>query len=100
MKIQDGAVSTELERASGLQPAGSLQSSQGARVRETGEDRLEISSFADRVSSTTALHLSQRADRVKQLTALYESGRYEVDTSKVSRAIVYSAFAPGWPVEQ
>lgn len=95
MKIQNenpqGVASTQTQRSAELIPAAKSQSSYSARIDNSGEDRLEISSFADRVSAATASHMTQRTQRVKELTSLYQSGRYEVDIAKLSQALVDSA---------
>jgi anti-sigma28 factor (negative regulator of flagellin synthesis) len=102
MKIQNenpqATASTQTQRPSELTSARK-QSSFSGRIDNSGEDRLEISSFADRVSAATEAHVTQRAERVKELTALYQSGRYEVDTSKLSQALVNSAITTNRPGE-
>lgn len=95
-----GAASTQVQRSAELISAAKSQSRNGNRIDNSGEDRLEISSFADRVSAATASHMTQRTQRVKELTALYQSGRYEVDTSKLSQALVNSALTTNRPGEQ
>jgi len=102
MKIQNenpqSTASTQAQRPSEVTSA-SKQSSFSSRIDDSGEDRLEISSFADQVSAATEAHVAQRAERVKQLTSLYQSGRYEVDTSKLSQALVNSALTTNRPGE-
>ena len=103
MKIQidnqQAAASTELRKTSGLPSAAKFQTSESAWTGASAEDRLEMSSFADRFASASAAHSTQRAEHVKELTALYQSGRYEIDTAKLSKAIVNSAVNTGWPAE-
>ncbi|MEO8662070.1 MAG: flagellar biosynthesis anti-sigma factor FlgM [Bryobacteraceae bacterium] len=102
MKIQNenpqSTASTQAQRPSEL-TSSSKQASVSGRVGNAEEDRLEISSFADQVSAATEAHVTQRTERVKELTALYQSGRYEVDTSKLSQALVNSAIATKRPGE-
>lgn len=70
----------------------------GAGPVGAGEDRVEISALSENIASTGTLVDAQRADRVSHLAALYQSGRYEVDPSKVSHAMVSSALRGG-PLE-
>ena len=98
MKIQNenpqSTPSTQAQRPSEL-TSSSKQASVSGRVGNAEEDRLEISSFADQVSAATEAHVTQRAERVKELTALYQSGRYEVNATNVSRAMVNNALSAG-----
>jgi len=58
----------------------------------SGEDQVQISSL----SSTLTADGSQHAARVQQLSAVFQSGRYEVNSMDVSRAIVNQALtSPG-----
>jgi hypothetical protein len=62
----------------------------------SGDDQVEISSL----SSTLTADGSQHAARVQQLSAVYQSGRYEVNSMDVSRAIVNQALtSPGMEAE-
>jgi anti-sigma28 factor (negative regulator of flagellin synthesis) len=58
----------------------------------SGEDQVQISSL----SSALTADGSQHAARVQQLSAVFQSGRYEVNSMDVSRAIVNQALtSPG-----
>jgi len=56
-----------------------------------GEDQVQISSL----SSALAAQGSQRAAHVQQLAALYQSGRYQVNSMDVSKAMVNNALKAG-----
>jgi len=60
-----------------------------------GEDRVEISSLSESIATASKVDNSQQADRVRQLGALYQSGKYQVDSLNVSRAIVAQALISG-----
>jgi len=58
----------------------------------SGEDQVQISSL----SSTLSADGTQHAARVQELSAIFQSGRYEVNSMDVSRAIVNQALtSPG-----
>lgn len=57
----------------------------------SGEDQVQISSLSEGVGAQTAQH----AARVQNLKALYESGRYQANSSDVSRALVNHALQAG-----
>lgn len=61
----------------------------------SGEDQVEISSLSESIASASRVDESQQANRVRQLSALYQSGRYQVDSMNVSRAIVAQALSSG-----
>jgi anti-sigma28 factor (negative regulator of flagellin synthesis) len=56
-----------------------------------GDDQVQISSL----SSSLAAHGSERASRVAQLAAAYQSGKYEVNSMDVSKAMVNHALQAG-----
>jgi anti-sigma28 factor (negative regulator of flagellin synthesis) len=56
-----------------------------------GEDQVQISAL----SSALSAQGSQRAAHVQQLAAAYQSGRYEVNSTDVSRALVNNALKAG-----
>jgi anti-sigma28 factor (negative regulator of flagellin synthesis) len=56
-----------------------------------GEDQVQISSL----SSSLTAQGSQRAAHVQALAALYQSGRYEVNSTEVSKALVNNALKAG-----
>lgn len=57
----------------------------------SGEDQVQISSL----SSALTAQGSERAAHVEQLAAAYQSGRYQVNPTEVSRAIVNRALESG-----
>ena len=56
-----------------------------------GEDQVHISSL----SSSLSAQGSQRAAHVQALAALYQSGKYEVNSTEVSKALVNNALKAG-----
>ena len=92
MKIQpenlQSIATTQTQKSAELASTNKTGNSGSKRIDHSGEDHLEISSFANQVSQASAVHGANRAQRVKELTSLYQSGRYQVDSSKVSKALV------------
>jgi anti-sigma28 factor (negative regulator of flagellin synthesis) len=70
-------------------PSSSHRPSSGATTG--GEDQVQISSL----SSSLSAHSSDRAARVAQLAAAYQSGRYQVNSADVSKALVNHALQSG-----
>ncbi|HVW07870.1 MAG TPA: flagellar biosynthesis anti-sigma factor FlgM [Bryobacteraceae bacterium] len=62
-----------------------------------GGDQVEISSAAQTFSDGVSASSAQHSARVKELSALYASGRYQVDSHQVSRALVSGSLSAGSP---
>ena len=62
---------------------------------EYASDRTELSSVASRLSSSTDIQNSDRAAKVAQLRSQFLAGRYEADSTLISRALVQSALDSG-----
>jgi hypothetical protein len=95
MRIEDnqlGSVSSQLTRidqvSAGPQGAGTPNSIAGS-----GQDQIEISTIAGKISTELSSQAASRADRVSQLTALYGSGGYSVESAQVSGAMVSDALS-------
>ena len=67
--------------------------SSGKAFSGRGSDRVDISPLSQVISEAGIAHQAQQAQRVSQLAALYRSGRYNVDSTSVSHAIVSQALA-------
>ncbi len=61
----------------------------------SGEDRVELSSLSESIASAGRIGDAQQAGRVRQLASLYATGRYQVDSLDVSKAIVAEALGTG-----
>lgn len=85
-----GAAAAEASRAQDVsRPTSSGKAAEG--IASLGGDHVEISSLSASVASQS----SQRSARVQELAAMYQSGRYEVNSMDVSRAIVNNALSAG-----
>ena len=85
-----GAAASEASRAQESSRAGtSGKPSSGSAAG--GEDQVQISSLSEALAAQS----SQRAERVQHLAAAYQSGRYQVNPTEVSRAIVNQALQAG-----
>jgi len=86
-----GLASAETGRTG--QPASAVSGAGKARSASAGEsgDHVQVSSVAESISAGISAQNLEHAARVTQLGALYASGRYTVDSAKVSSAIVDSA---------
>ena len=82
-----GAGALETSRTDGLGPS-SKGRFDGASA---STDSVDISPLSGNIAATLSSIGAQQASRVRQLAALYSSGRYEVEASKVSHAIVSQA---------
>jgi len=97
MSIQiynDGLAGTGASEASRTQDLSraTTGSKPTSGASSSGEDQVQISAL----SSTLAADGSQHAARVQELSAVFQSGRYEVNSMEVSRAIVNQALtSPG-----
>lgn len=56
----------------------------GAKQGATFADKLEISSAAKEMQTTSSTYASERAERVQQLKADIQSGDYKVDAKQVA----------------
>lgn len=95
--VISGGVSPEVNRTS---DAGHTHGSSGrGRVASgtVGGDQVEISSAAQTFSDGVQASSVQHSARVKELAALYASGRYQVDSHQVSRALVNSGISSAAP---
>ena len=85
-----GTAASETSRAQDVSGAAtSARPSSGSTAG--GEDQVQISSL----SSALSAHGSQHAAHVQQLAATYQSGRYQVNSADVSKAIVNNALKAG-----
>ena len=85
-----GAAAAETSRAQELsRTTGTSKSVEGSSA--SGEDQVQISSL----SETLAAQSSQRAARVQDLAGVFQSGRYQVNSVDVSKAIVNQALQAG-----
>ena len=69
--------------------SGSVRGRIGAN--NSGGDYIDISSAAESIAAGVSSSNLEQAARVKQLAELYVGGQYNVDSYKVSRALVSNA---------
>jgi anti-sigma28 factor (negative regulator of flagellin synthesis) len=79
-------------------PADEASYSPGSQLGGTGytsrgSDRVEISSLSHSINAAGAAQDAQQAHRVNQLAKLYRSGQYNVDSNRISSAIVSQALS-------
>ena len=86
-----GLAATETARTgqTGSAAAGSGKSRTGSAGE--GGDHVAVSSVAESITAGISAQNLQHAARVQQLSALYASGRYTVDSARLSSAIVGGA---------
>jgi len=60
-------------------------------------DRVELSGLSDHITNALRATEAGHSEKVRQLTALYASGRYTVDSERVSRAMVSEALGAAAP---
>ena len=96
MKIDDlsnagGVAST------GAKGAGAVESSArheaGRAADHAGSDRAELSGLAGKIAQATSIDASQRAEKVLRLKVEIAEGRYQPDTSAISRGLVNDALS-------
>jgi len=85
--------------ASAFQP-GSVDTAQSAgsstrtgSAGSSGTDQVEISSLSGNIAAATSALAGQQAARVSQLAALYAKGDYQVNSLRVSQALVSNALS-------
>jgi len=94
IRIQsDQLAGTEASQTSKANEISPSSNSSSARTHGGGggADHVEISSLSEGIAAANAAQEAQQAGRVNRLATLYASGRYHVDSSEVSRAIVSDA---------
>jgi flagellar biosynthesis anti-sigma factor FlgM len=69
--------------------------SSAAGKSASSSDRLELSSFAGRLSQALATSSAGRSQRVAELKAAVQSGNYRPDPAAISRSIVDYSLAVG-----
>jgi anti-sigma28 factor (negative regulator of flagellin synthesis) len=89
-----GTAASETNRALDVVQIGSGGNRSGSRTGAS-TDRVEISSLSGRIADASSASAAAQANRVSQLAALYSSGRYQVDSSALSRAMVSQAIQAG-----
>jgi len=66
---------------------------QAGSTRYSGADQVEISSLSGNIAAATAALASKQAARVGQLAAIYGKGEYQVNSVRVSQALVSHALS-------
>jgi flagellar biosynthesis anti-sigma factor FlgM len=101
IRIQNDAVSNgvspEVNRTGETGHASGSSGRSRVGTGTPGGDQVEISSAAQTFSDGVHASSAQHSARVKELSALYASGRYQVDSHQVSRALVNSGISSAAP---
>jgi negative regulator of flagellin synthesis FlgM len=83
-------------RAGGAEAVNpSLKGGSSAAGKSSSSDRLELSSFAGRLSQAVAASSAGRSQRVAELKAAVQSGTYQTDPAAISRSIVDYSLSVG-----
>ena len=87
----NGVASSQTARTE-LSPS-SASGGQKARGRhhDTSADQISVSSVTEAIVAGVSTHGVRQSGKVSQLSALYASGKYEIDSVAVSRALVSGA---------
>ena len=89
-----GTAASEASRTLDVVQIGSGGSRSSSRTGAS-TDRVEISSLSGQIADASSASAAAQANRVSQLAALYASGRYQVDSSALSRAMVSQSLQAG-----
>lgn len=90
-----GTGASEVGRAGQATSTGPASGKGRVSSGAAGGDQVQVSSVAESISAgTSALNL-QRSNRVTQISALYASGKYSVDSARLSAALVAGATTGG-----
>ena len=88
-----GLTSAQTNRAEQTPSSGNAgtRSADGRNTR--GTDRIEVSSVAEAIGAGVSAIGAQQSAKVSQLRDLYASGKYEVDSVSVGRAMLTAALS-------
>lgn len=89
-----GAAASETSRTQDTVQIGNGAGRPGSRF-DASSDRVEISSLSGQIADASNSSQAAQANRVSKLAAMYQSGRYQVDSVAVSRALVSQAIQTG-----
>ena len=95
--VISSGISPEVNRTGDAGHAGGASGRGRVGTATAGGDQVEISSAAQTFSDGVQASSAQHSARVKELSALYASGRYQVDSHQVSRALVNSGISAAAP---
>ncbi len=87
-----GAAASETSRTQDIVQIGGHSSNGASRAGEP-TDTVEISSLSGRIADAGSSIDAAQSKRVSYLAQLYQSGRYQVDSLAVSRALVSQALS-------
>ena len=101
MRIQsDGmaaAAASPAAQAESTVQSGSF--TKAGSAANSASDQVDISSLSGNVAASVTALAGQQAARVSELAALYARGEYQVDSLRISRALVSGAIVGGSPGE-
>ena len=89
-----GTAASETSRTQDIVQVGSGGSRAGSRISGSS-DQVEISSLSSQIADASTASQAAQANRVRQLAAMVSSGRYQVDSLSLSRAMVSQAIQAG-----
>lgn len=92
-----GAAASEASRSEEASRVANGAGKPSSGTSAIGVDRIEISSLSESISASSRMQDAGQADRVRKLVAIYERGQYQVDSVRVSRALVEHAVHTGRP---
>jgi hypothetical protein len=99
MKVQTeqlaGSSGLHATRTQETAGAGTIEKHPESRTLGGGEDSVQLSGLAARISEAVSGHEIGHSDRVAAIAASYARGRYETDAVSLSRALVTHALRTG-----
>jgi len=90
-----GSSASEVSRSEDIARSGANGGNRVSGADPQNRDRVELSGLSDVLSNALDVSKSQHSEKVRQLAALHASGRYTVDSMRVSHAIVSEAIGSG-----
>lgn len=88
-----GAGASELSRSGAATVSSAPRTSFSENAGSTFGDQVDISPLSGGITDQLAAGAGRQSAKVQQLAALYASGHYQVDASRLSRALVAHTLA-------
>jgi len=88
-----GAGASDLSRSGAVSATTAPRAGFPGNAGSTFGDQVDISPLSGSIADELAAGAGSQSAKVQQLAALYASGHYDVDASRLSRALVAHALA-------
>ena len=96
VRIQTGGLASHAaQETKGAEPLSesSARHWSGVGLKSGSDDHVELSPLSAAMSAAADAHQPEQADRVRTIGAVYQSGRYQIDSAKLAKAIVSEALS-------